>query len=181
METTIRPAAEADIPAIAAITNEAIVSTTAHFATTPDEPGEVLEWFRRDRDRYPWLVAQSEAGDAVGFARAAQWKTREAYDWTCESGVYLAPPARGRGLGRALYQRLFSEIEDRGFRCVLAGVTIPNPPSERLHESLGMRAVGEFPSVGFKHGRWLAVRYYCLNFGGGEPPATIGSGPAGDA
>jgi len=173
VQPSIRPATESDIARITAITNDAIERSTAHFATDPDDPASVLASFRADRDRYPWFVAEDQAGCVIGFSRAARWKSRGAYDWTCESAVYLSPEARGKGLGQRLYERLFEELERRGFRCVLAGVTIPNPPSERLHEAVGMRVVGEFPAVGFKQGKWLAVRYYCLNFGGEAPPAPI--------
>ncbi len=170
MQTDIRPATDADIDAITAITNIAIAGSTAHFGVEPDDPAEVLARFRRDRAIYPWFVAVSPAGEVLGFSRAARWKTRGAYDWTCESAVYLVDSAQGQGLGLRLYRVLFDELERRGFRCVLAGVTIPNPSSERLHERMGMRVVGEIPAVGFKQGRWLAVRYYAAFFGDGSAP-----------
>lgn len=173
MESTIRLTDPADIPAITAITNDAIMRSTAHFALAPDPVESILAQFERDRAIYPWFTAADHSGTVLGFSRAARWKTRAAYDWTCESAVYLAEAAQGQGLGRRLYTALFDALERRGFRCVLAGVTIPNPPSERLHEALGMTVVGEFPAVGYKSGNWLAVRYYAKHFGGDSPPAPI--------
>ncbi len=173
MDISIRPSAPEDIPAITAITNHAIEHSTAHFATAPDRVEDIAAQFDRDRAIYPWFTAVSDAGDVLGFSRAAQWKTRAAYDWTCESAVYLAVAARGKGLGFRLYTALFDALDQRGFRCVLAGVTVPNPPSEKLHEQMGMSVVGEIPAVGFKSGQWLAVRYYAKHLGDGSPPTPI--------
>lgn len=180
---TIRPATQADCPRIAAITNEAIASGFAHFATEPDDPADIAAWWRRDHAVYPWFVAEDDddpASGVIGFARAARWKTRSAYDWTCETAIYLAPHARGRGIGRMLYDRLFADLARRGFRCVIAGMTVPNPASERLHESMGMRPVGTFPAVGYKMGAWRDVRYYVKTIGDGSaptaPPGVPGAG-----
>jgi phosphinothricin acetyltransferase len=123
---------------------------------------------------YPWVVA-IEAGPSggngvLGFARASRWKTRGAYDWACETGVYVGEAARGRGIATALCRALFTELERRGFRCVIAGVAQPNPASDRLHRSMGMTEAGTLPGVGFKHGRWIDVRYYTLRLGDGGPP-----------
>ena len=170
MDITIRPSQPGDITAITAITNDAIEHTTAHFALKPDRVEDVAAQFDRDRARYPWFTAVDAEGRVVGFSRAAQWKSRTAYDWTVESSVYLAESARGLGVGERLYRTLFDELERRGFRCILAGVTVPNPPSERLHERMGMAVVGEFPEVGYKFDQWLAVRYYAKLLGEGDPP-----------
>lgn len=168
----IRPATEADCPAITAITNAEIEHGRAHFAIAPDDPADIAAQFRRDSPVYPWFVAES-GGTVIGFSRAARWKSREAYDWTCESAVYLDTAAQGQGLGKRLYGALFAELERRGYRCIIAGVTVPNPASERLHESMGMTRAGEFPAVGHKRGRWLTVRYYSRTLGDGSPPAPI--------
>jgi phosphinothricin acetyltransferase len=171
-EAIIRPATRADCPAITAITNNEIKQGRAHFATTPDDTEATAAQFHRDSPVYPWFAAESD-GTVVGFSRASPWKPREAYDWTCESAVYLTPQAQGKGLGKRLYDALFVELERRGFRCIIAGVMVPNPPSERLHEAMGMTAAGEFQAVGFKQGQWLAVRYYSLTLGDGSEPTPI--------
>jgi len=169
MQPRIRPATESDCPAITAITNAEIEHGYAHFATEPDDPAEVALSFRQDRSVYPWFVAES-SGRVVGFSRAGRWKTRGAYDWTCETGVYLDPEARGSGLGKCLYRALIDELKSRGFRSIIAGVAVPNPPSERLHESMGMAIIGEFPAAGFKRGHWVSVRYYGMTLGDGSAP-----------
>lgn len=179
----VRPATESDCPEIARIANEAILTGVAHFGTVPDDPAAVAASWREQHAVYPWFVAV-ESGDAVpmhrpdtptrilGFCRAGRWKPRGAYDWTCEIGIYIDQPSRGRGVGKALYGALLPELRRRGFRCVVAGMTMPNPASQRLHESFGMTEIGTFPAMGFKHGAWHAVRYYTLILGDGSPPGA---------
>ena len=74
-----------------------------------------------------------------------------------------------RGLGRALYRRLFGTLEAQGYRSALAGITQPNDASVKLHESFGMRRVALFEGIGWKFGRWHDVGYWQLCFGQGEP------------
>ena len=39
--------------------------------------------------RYPYLVAQNEDGELLGYAYASAFKSREAYDWSVELSVYV--------------------------------------------------------------------------------------------
>ncbi|MBZ0269351.1 GNAT family N-acetyltransferase, partial [bacterium] len=50
--------------------------------------------------------------------------------------------ARGRGVGRALYADLFPGLDRLGYRTIIAGIALPNPPSVRLHEAFGMALIG---------------------------------------
>ena len=47
-----------------------------------------------------------------------------------------------------------------GYVSLLAGITVPNEASERLHGSFGFREVGRFERVGWKFGRWHDVAYW---------------------
>ena len=55
--------------------------------------------------RYPYLAAE-EDGTVVGYAYAHPFVGRAAYGWSAETTIYLAPDARGRGIGRTLYGAL---------------------------------------------------------------------------
>ncbi len=119
-----------------------------------------LEAFRQRIVRvsrtHAFLVAE-EAGSISGFAYAGVHRERAAYRWACEVSVYLAADARGRGLGTALYTTLLDLLERQGFRTALAGVSLPNEPSERLHRSLGFEPIGVFRRIGWKAGAWRDV------------------------
>ena len=85
---------------------------------------------------YPYLVCEEE-GAVVGYAYAHRQRDREAYQWNAELSVYLDPAYTRQGLGGRLYRILLDMLRLQGIRTVYAGVTVPNPASERLHESMG--------------------------------------------
>ena len=68
-------------------------------------------------------------------------------------------------MGRALYAALLPALEAAGFRTIVAGITLPNPASVRLHESFGFAPVGTFPRIGWKRGAWHDVGYWTLALG----------------
>jgi L-amino acid N-acyltransferase YncA len=151
-----------DFAAIAAITNHWIRTTAIHFGYE-DVPEEALRSAWREHDAtHPWLVTADDAGTVLGYAKAGEWRTRAAYAWTTETGIYLRPDARGRGLGAPLYARLLAVLRAQGFHGAIGGIALPNPASVRLHERLGFVAIGTFPRVGRKHDRWHDVGFWHL-------------------
>ena len=46
------------------------------------------------------------------------------------------------------------------FHLLVAGMTMPNPGSQRLHEKLGFEKVGEFKDAGMKFGQWHNVGFW---------------------
>lgn len=105
---------------------------------------------------HPYLVAEAD-GRAVGFAYSSPHRERIGYRWAADVSVYLAEDARGRGVGRALYAELLARLTAQGFWWACAGITLPNPASVRLHESLGFELVGTFRRIGWKAGAWRDV------------------------
>jgi phosphinothricin acetyltransferase len=114
-----------------------------------------------------WLVAES-GGRVVGFAYGGRFNSRAAYRWAAEVSVYIDRDHHGRGIGRALYLELIAALEDAGFCTLCAGITQPNPASNRLHESLGFTPVGTYTRIGFKHGSWHDVLWLKLDLIEGE-------------
>ena len=158
----VRLAEARDMGPIAGLLNDQILHGRAHFGVATESAEVVEAQWRAQGERYPWIVAEDAGGRFLGFARGHPWKVREAYDWTVEAGIYIEPHARRTGVGKVLYRRLFDTLRDQGFVIVLAGVTVPNAASERLHEAFGMTIAGEIAPAGYKLGRWMAVRYYQL-------------------
>jgi L-amino acid N-acyltransferase YncA len=105
---------------------------------------------------YPWIVSD-DAGEIAGYAYASSFRTRRAYDWTTEVSVYVHPDHHRRGLGRALYAKLFEILTLQGYRSAYGVATAPNAGSEGLHRAMGFELVGRFPRVGFKFDRWHDV------------------------
>lgn len=59
--------------------------------------------------------------------------------------IIVAAEARGRGLARRHYERLFAWARSAGFETVVCEVNIepPNPASWAFHEAMGFEKVGE--------------------------------------
>ncbi|HEY0194491.1 MAG TPA: GNAT family N-acetyltransferase [Kofleriaceae bacterium] len=171
-ELVVRAVRAQDFAALAAITNHYIATSSIHFGYAPVTDGELQAQWQAAGARYPWLAAALD-GEVVGYAKAGVWRDRTAYQWTTEVGLYVADALRGRGLGRALYAALLDDVQRRGFRSVIAGITLPNPASVRLHEAFGFRHVGIFEDAGWKQGAWHAVGFWQKQL------ATDASPPAG--
>jgi phosphinothricin acetyltransferase len=158
MDLRIRPAVDADIPAIAAIYAHAVAHGTASFELEPPDEAEMAR--RRSAliaGGYPYLVAEG-GGGLLGYAYAGAYRTRPAYRSTVEDSVYVAPAAHGQGVGRALLTALIAECEARDFRLMVAVIgDRGSSGSIKLHEALGFSHVGALEPVGYKHGRWLAT------------------------
>lgn len=169
----VRAATGDDFDAIAALTNVFIRGTTIHFGYDPVTPGELRESWDKARSRYPWLVAEVD-GRFAGYCKAGVWRDRTAYQWTPECGVYVEPFARRRGVGRALYERLIEVMRRQGFHSIVAGVTLPNEPSVRLHESVGFVHIGTVRRAGWKLETWCDVGFWQRELApAGHVPAQI--------
>lgn len=155
----IRLCRSTDIAAIARLNNDAIETGWAHFGTEPVPSHEFAALWESGREAYPWLVAEVD-GAFAGFAKAGVWKPRGGYRWTTEVGLYLEPNAQGRGVGTALYSKLFEMLSAQGFVVAFGGVATPNPASEKLHEKMGMTLAGDMGPSGYKLGAWRSVRYF---------------------
>jgi len=163
----IRDATAADADSCAAVYAPYVRDTAISFETEPPGPVEMAERIAEAQQRHAWLVVTDDDGRVAGYAYGAPFRGRAAYRWTCEVSVYLAPDARGRGTGRALYEALLARLAERGLAVAVAVMTLPNEASEALHRRLGFCEVGVFRGVGWKHGAWRDVVWYRRSLGGG--------------
>lgn len=159
--TDIRPATTADLPRLVEIYNHYIVHTPITFDLEPHTVEERHPWFEQfaEAGRYRLLVA-AEDDVVMGYAGTHQFRAKAAYDTTVETTIYCAPEAVGRGLGNALYTALFEEIAGEDIHMLVAGITLPNDASVRLHERFGFRESGIFHAAGRKFGQYWDVGWY---------------------
>ncbi len=157
----IRPAVDSDCPALAAIYNHYILNTVITFEEElVDAAAFAARIAKVHSAGLPWLVAEGENSEVLGYAYAAPWHARSAYRHTVEVSVYLAPQSTGRGLGTRLYEALFPMLRSKNIHVAIGGLTLPNPASEALHQKFGMKKVAHYQEVGFKFGQWLDVGYW---------------------
>lgn len=158
----VRSATPDDLPALTAIYNHYVEHTTITFDLRPFEPHERRGWFEdhSTSGRHRLLVAADRDGGCLGYATTSRWRPKAAYDTTVEASVYCAPAAVGRGVGSALYRALFEAIAGEDVHRIVAGISLPNPASIRLHERFGFQAVGVFHNVGRKFDRYWDVAWF---------------------
>ncbi|NNG05723.1 MAG: N-acetyltransferase [Inquilinus sp.] len=161
---------------VAAIYRHHVRHGTASFELEPPDEREIA---RRHGEvagiGMPYLVAEL-AGEVAGFAYAAPFRPRPAYDGTVEDSVYVAPACQGRGIGRALLGELIARSTALGKRQMIAAIGDgANAGSIALHEALGFRHAGTLRSVGFKHGQWRDVVLMQRPLGDGD--TTLAKSP----
>ena len=139
-----------DWPSVLAIYEEGIdVGTFEELVPTWDEwdAGHLL---------WPRLVARDDHG-VLGWAALTPYSQRHCYRGVAEVSVYIARDARGRGLGRALLEKLCSEADGAHIWTLQASILAGNDASVALHERCGFRVVGVRERLARKRGEWRDV------------------------
>jgi len=154
----IRPSTPADLPAITAIYAWNVLNGTGTFEL--DAPDETEMARRRDdvlSKGLPWLVIVRD-GTVLGYAYANHFRPRKAYRFCLEDSVYLAPDAKGQGLGRLLLTELLARCEAVGARQMLAVIgDSANLGSIGVHRTLGFEHIGVMKAAGWKFDQWRDV------------------------
>jgi phosphinothricin acetyltransferase len=152
----VRPARSSDAGALAAIYAPFVSASHVSLEESPPGAAEIAERMEAGGPLYPWLVAETDGG-VIGYASTARFRPRQGYRFSVETSVYVASQHQRRGVGRELYGALFRLLIGQGFTQAIASVTLPNPASVGLHETLGFQQCGTYRQVGWKLGRWWDV------------------------
>jgi phosphinothricin acetyltransferase len=171
---TIRPGTDGDVSACAEVYREAVRNGTGTFEL--DEPDDAEMARRRAAildQGLPWIVAE-RAGRLLGYAYANQFRPRRAYRFCVEDSIYLAPEARGQGVGRLLLAELVARCEALGIRQMLAVIgDSANTGSIGVHRACGFEHTGTFTAAGWKFERWLDVVMMQRRLGAGADAAPV--------
>ena len=170
----IRAATVADLDRITEIYADAVVHGTASYELEPPSRAEMGSRFDNlTAGGFPYLVAEKN-GAVLGYAYAGPFRPRPAYRFVIEDSVYVAPEAKGQGVGSLLMRALIETARAAGFRQIIAviGDGHADSASVRLHEKIGFRHSGRLEGSGYKHGRWLDTVFMQLPLNGGAalPP-----------
>ncbi len=158
MAISIRDATEADFEAITTIYAHNVLHGTGTFALEPPSRDDMLAGFASVKGmRLPYIVAV-ENEQILGYAYASPFRARPAYRYGVEDSIYLAPDQTGKGLGKALLNRLIELCTERGLYSMIAVIgDSDNGASIGVHRTCGFEQTGTLPRAGFKFGRWLDV------------------------
>ena len=124
-EPTIRLATPDDAPALLAIYEPYVRQTAITCEYEVPSVEEFAGRIERTLKRYPYLVMELD-GRPVGYAYVSPLNSREAYDWSVETSIYLARDVRYGGLGRQLHDALKQCLVAMGIThmCALIAVLI---------------------------------------------------------
>ena len=152
MNCVIRPARDSDAEAIAAL-HGLVVDTTLMTFTTQHR--SLSDWQDDIHADPRLLLAETEAGEFLGFAYLSTFRKGPGYAHSAEHSIYLNEAARGRGVGRKLLFALEDQARQQGIHVLVAGISGANPAAQAFHASCGYAEVGRMPDVGHKWGQWL--------------------------
>ncbi len=153
----IRPYSPADIAAVTRIYGHYVRETVITFETEVPDEAEMANRFKAIAGKgHPLLTGELD-GEVIGYAYASTYRPREAYRFTCEDSIYLAPTAVGHGIGGKMLARLLEDSSKAGLRQMLAVITAERENSIRLHAKHGFRMIGRYEALGYKFDRWLDI------------------------
>lgn len=132
------------------------VSFEYHVPTIEEFENRIREYTKK----YPYLVCEKD-GQVLGYAYASAYSTREAYDWTAMTSIYIDKDCRRQGVGALLYRELEKRLKVKGIVNLLAGIAyIENEDEYLTHDSIkfhtkeGYIEVANMKAVGKKFDRW---------------------------
>jgi phosphinothricin acetyltransferase len=176
MAPTLRDTVDADLPAITAIYADEVLHGTATFELDPPDETEMASRLAGVRKLdLPWLTAEAD-GQLLGYAYLSPFRLRPAYRYCVELSVYIAPGARGRGVGRMLMEALIARARALGLRHLIGAIgDSANAGSIALHKAAGFREAGVWRETGWKFERWIDVVLMQLDLTpDGRPPESEG-------
>jgi GNAT superfamily N-acetyltransferase len=108
-------------------------------AEVPDEV--IAQTWRRlldQEDNMMALVALDDAGKALGIAALVFHRSTWAQSWYCYlEDLFVAPKARGLGIGRALIERTYIEADRRGAARTYWATQEDNATARKLYDRVG--------------------------------------------
>ena len=111
----IRNAAEADGKEAAEIYRYYVDNFPYSFEYTAPSAKEFSERITLISEKFPFSVCE-EGGEILGYAYAHQFKERKAYQWVCETTVYVKKGCTQNGIGRMLYAQLLQALKSRAMQ-----------------------------------------------------------------
>ncbi len=163
MCVSIRQATPEDAAAIVALYAPYVTGTSVTFEYDVPTVEDYRHRIEEITQFFPFFLLL-EDGQPAGYAYAHFFHERKAYQWMCETSVYVGQGHHRKGYASLLYERLLDALRRQGFCQAVAILGCPNEPSERFHQAMGFALLGTFARAGYKLGQWHDVKWYgyCL-------------------
>jgi L-amino acid N-acyltransferase YncA len=175
----LRLATASDAEAICRIYNQGIEDRVATLETELRTPDERRQWLASRSSRHPVIVAEPEglsadaepgraslrppsvqAGLTVpattrAWASLNVFNARESYRFVADISVYVERSWRGKGVGRALLEKLTELGRQHGFHKLVLSAFPDNAGGMALYAKSGFRTVGIYHEQGQLDGKWV--------------------------
>ena len=165
-ELKIRDAKIEDAERLLEIYSHYVLNTAVSFEYAVPTLDEFRERIRNIKAKYPYLVCE-KSGKIIGYVYASAYSSREAYNWTIDTSIYVDKDCRRSGAGSLLYKELEKRLKAIGIVNLLAGVAFIEKEDEYLthdspkfHLNQGYTEVAHMKSVGKKFDRWYDLIWY---------------------
>ncbi|NPA43325.1 MAG: GNAT family N-acetyltransferase [Chlorobi bacterium] len=130
---SIRPATEADFPAILGLIKE-----LAEFEKAPEKVRNSVEQMKAEKDYFEALVAEKDDGEIIGMALYFY----AYYTWVGKSmyldDLYVKEKYRGRGVGKALLNRVIDTARKNNCKRLRWQVLEWNTPAIEFYKKMGV-------------------------------------------
>jgi L-amino acid N-acyltransferase YncA len=136
-------------PEIAEIYRQGLETGNATFETT------LPTWEEWDKAKlkHSRLVAIID-NTVVGWAALSAVSDRCVYGGVAEVSIYISNDYQGKGIGKALMQKLIEESESNRIWTLQSGMFPENETTVALHKSAGFRMIGHREKVGKLGNTW---------------------------
>ena len=155
MEIKIRAYKTSDAEAIVETLNYYILNSTALYdydIRTTEQQRAIFD--EKLMKGFPVIVATIDE-KVVGFGYYSEFRFREAYKFTVEHSVYVAPTEHGKGIGKVILQNLIGLAKEQKLHTMVGVIDAENESSIAFHEQFGFTTVGIIKESGYKFDRWL--------------------------
>ena len=155
--TTIRPATAGDAGLILSLVRELAEYEREPHAVKLTEAELICDGFPGSGDRYfEALIAEEDglpAGFALFFPVYSTWRGRAMH----LEDLFVRPRFRGRGIGRALLQRVAAIAVERGCKVLYWHVLDWNTPAIDFYKTLGAEALDDWTRMRVKDGALMVL------------------------
>lgn len=160
-KTFIRAAVPDDAKELLAIYAPYVKNTAISFECAVPSVANFKKRISETLKTYPYLVLVCE-NEILGYAYAAPFKNRAAYNWCVETTIYLKQGYAQRGLGKKLYSALENILRSQNILNMNACIAHASKSSqyltnasEEFHKKMGFKKAAHFSQCGFKFGKWF--------------------------
>ena len=159
--TAIRNVQEADAARCAKIYDVYAQNTCISLEGTPLSAEEYAGRIRDVLQKgYPFLVAENDKRNVIGFAYLNVYNSRSAYRHTADLSVYADENYLHEHVGSALLSAIEAKAKEQGITNIVSTITDENENSVRFHEKHGFKQEGYLHGVAVKFGKQVGVYYY---------------------